>query len=47
MVDVAAEAGVAVQPVYFTFHTKPELLVARYDLAVLGGSNAPPPPHQD
>ena len=47
MVDVAAEAGVAVQTVYFTFHTKPELLAACYDLAVLGGPDAPPPPQQD
>ncbi len=31
---------------YFTFHTKPELLAACYDLAVLGGSWAPPPPAQ-
>ncbi len=46
MVDVAADAGVAVQTVYFTFHTKPELLVACYDLAVLGGPSAPPPPQQ-
>ena len=27
MIDIAAEAGVAVQTVYFTFHTKAELLV--------------------
>jgi AcrR family transcriptional regulator len=46
MVDVAADAGVAVQTVYFTFHTKPELLAACYDLAVLGGPDAPPPPEQ-
>ncbi len=46
MVDVAADAGVAVQTVYFTFHTKPELLAACYDLAVLGGPAAPPPPQQ-
>jgi AcrR family transcriptional regulator len=46
MADVAADAGVAVQTVYFTFHTKPELLAACYDLAVLGGPGAPPPPAQ-
>lgn len=36
MVDVAAAAGVAVQAVYWVFHTKPELLTACYDLAVQG-----------
>lgn len=46
MVDVAADAGVAVQTVYFTFHTKPELLAACYDLAVLGGPGQLPPPEQ-
>jgi AcrR family transcriptional regulator len=46
MVDVAADAGVAVQTVYFTFHTKPELLAACYDLAVLGGPSALPPAEQ-
>ena len=30
MTDIAAEAGVAVQTVYFTFHTKAELLQACY-----------------
>jgi AcrR family transcriptional regulator len=33
---IAAEAGVAVQTVYFAFRTKPELLIAAYDQAVLG-----------
>ena len=46
MVDVAEAAGVAVQTVYFVFHTKPELLTACYDLAVLGGQDALPPPLQ-
>jgi AcrR family transcriptional regulator len=46
MVDVAAQAGVAVQTVYFIFHTKPELLAACYDLAVLGGPEGPPPQEQ-
>jgi AcrR family transcriptional regulator len=36
MVDIAARADVAVQTLYFTFHTKPELLQACYDHAVLG-----------
>ena len=36
MTDVAAAAGVAVQTVYFTFHTKPELLRACYTRAVTG-----------
>jgi AcrR family transcriptional regulator len=42
MTDVAAAAGVAVQTVYFTFHTKPELLRACYTRAVLGAENLPP-----
>jgi hypothetical protein len=46
MVDVAADAQVAVQTVYFTFHTKPELLAACYELAVLGDPGASPPPEQ-
>jgi AcrR family transcriptional regulator len=46
MIDVAADAGVAVQTVYFFFHTKPELLAACYDLAVLGSVEAPPPRQQ-
>ncbi len=43
MVDIAARAGVAVQTLYFTFHTKPELLQACYDHAVLGPDRLPPP----
>lgn len=36
MTDIAEAAGVAVQTVYFTFHTKGELLQACYETAVLG-----------
>jgi AcrR family transcriptional regulator len=46
MVDIAAEAGVAVQTVYFTFHTKAELLQACYELAVLGDDDSRPPVSQ-
>jgi AcrR family transcriptional regulator len=44
---IAAEADVAVQTVYFAFRTKPELLLAAYDQAVLGSLDAPPPDRQD
>jgi AcrR family transcriptional regulator len=43
MADIAARAGVAVQTVYFVFHTKPELLQACYDHAVLGPDRLVPP----
>lgn len=43
MTDIAARAGVAVQTVYFTFHTKAELLSACYEHAVLGPERLPPP----
>jgi len=43
MNDVADAAGVAVQTVYFVFHTKGELLSSAYDFAVLG-ENEPLPP---
>jgi AcrR family transcriptional regulator len=43
MTDIAERAGVAVQTVYFTFHTKPELLTACYDRAVLGPERLAPP----
>ena len=43
MQDIAERAGVAVQTVYFTFHTKAELLLACYDHAVLGPDELPPP----
>src|SRR4249919_1205351 len=49
MVDIAEAAGVAVQTVYFTFHTKSELLSRTYDFAVLGEGEqgqALPPEHQ-
>jgi AcrR family transcriptional regulator len=46
MIDIAAEAGVAVQTVYFTFHTKAELLQACYELAVLGEDGPRPPSAQ-
>jgi AcrR family transcriptional regulator len=36
MADIAAAAGVAVQTVYFTYHTKTEVLSSAYELAVLG-----------
>jgi AcrR family transcriptional regulator len=42
---IAAEAGVAVQTIYFTFHTKVELLQAALQLAVLG-DELPLAPHQ-
>jgi AcrR family transcriptional regulator len=38
MAEIAEAAGVAVQTVYFTFHTKNELLSRTYDFAVLGES---------
>lgn len=44
---IAAEAGVAVQTVYFAFRTKPELLIASYDQAVLGSLDGPRPDQQD
>ncbi len=42
MSDIADRAGVAVQTVYFTFHTKAELLQACFDFAVLGPDRLPP-----
>jgi len=42
MTDIAARAGVAVQTVYFVFHTKAELLQACFDYAVLGPDRLPP-----
>jgi AcrR family transcriptional regulator len=39
---VAADAGVAVQTVYFTFRTKGGLLQAVYEHAVLGPEHTPP-----
>lgn len=43
MAGVAARAGVAVQTVYFVFHSKPLLLTASIDQAVIG-DEAPAPP---
>ena len=43
MADIAQRAGVAVQTVYFVFHTKPELLSACFEYAVLGPEKVPPP----
>jgi AcrR family transcriptional regulator len=42
MGDIADRARVAVQTVYFTFHTKAELLQACFDFAVLGPERRPP-----
>lgn len=42
MKDIAARAEVAVQTVYFVFHTKAELLSACFDYAVLGPERLPP-----
>jgi AcrR family transcriptional regulator len=42
MSDIADRAGVAVQTVYFTFHTKAELLQACFDFAVLGPEHLQP-----
>jgi AcrR family transcriptional regulator len=45
MAEVATQAGVAVQTVYFTFHNKPGLLRAAFEFAVLG-DHLPIPPQQ-
>jgi len=42
---VAEEAGVAVQTLYFTFHTKARLLMEAHDYAVLGEDGVEPPNH--
>jgi len=42
MADIATRAHVAVQTLYFTFHTKPELLQACYEHAVLGPEKVAP-----
>lgn len=44
MATIAERAGVAVQTVYFVFHTKPMLLTATIDAAVMG-DDEPIPPH--
>lgn len=46
MADIAEAAGVAVQTLYFTFHTKAELLQACYDRAVLGDGEPVHPQQQ-
>ncbi|HET7471781.1 MAG TPA: helix-turn-helix domain-containing protein [Candidatus Limnocylindrales bacterium] len=46
MADIATEAGVAVQTVYFVFHTKAELLSRAYDVAVMGEDEPRPPTEQ-
>ncbi len=47
MADVAAAAGVAVQTVYFVFHTKTELRNSTYFLAVMGENDPAPPEMQE
>lgn len=46
MVDIAKDSGYAVQTVYFVFHSKPELLQACYERAVLGEEDPAPPERQ-
>jgi AcrR family transcriptional regulator len=46
MADIAQAADVAVQTVYFTFHTKRALLSAAYDYAVQGPDDPLPPEEQ-
>jgi len=46
MAEVAEAAGVAVQTVYFTFHTKGELLSRAVDFAVMGEDGPQPPEEQ-
>lgn len=46
MADVAAAAGVAVQTIYFVFHTKAELFAGAYEFAVLGEADPRPPAAQ-
>ena len=46
MAGIAARAGVASQTVYFVFHTKPELISAVIDAAVLGDEDPRPPQAQ-
>ncbi len=43
MAEVAERAGVAVQTLYFTFHTKGALLGEVFERAVLGPDEVPPP----
>lgn len=46
MAQIAEAAGVAVQTVYFTFHTKPALLSRAYDFAVMGEEDPEIPERQ-
>ena len=46
MAQIAEAAGVAVQTVYFTFHTKSMLLSRAYDFAVMGENEPLPPDKQ-
>lgn len=46
MADIAAAAGVAVQTVYFVFHTKTEVLDSAYGLAVMGEDDPAEPQDQ-
>jgi AcrR family transcriptional regulator len=46
MAEIAEAAGVAVQTVYFTFHTKAALLSRAYDFAVMGGNDPLEPQKQ-
>jgi len=43
MAAIAAEVGVAVQTVYFTFHNKPALLRAAFEFAIKGDHLAASP----
>jgi AcrR family transcriptional regulator len=43
MANIAERSGVAVQTLYFTFHTKDELFQAVHDRTVLGPDELPPP----
>jgi AcrR family transcriptional regulator len=46
MADIASAAGVAVQTVYFTFHTKRAVLSQAYSYAVQGPDDPVPPTEQ-
>ncbi len=46
MADIAAAAGVAVQTVYFVFHTKTDVLDSAYGLAVMGEDDPAVPQDQ-
>jgi len=46
MAEIAEAAGVAVQTVYFTFHTKSALLSRAYDFAVMGADEPVEPEKQ-